>query len=651
MKRLFVIATLMIGILCFLALDADIAKTRTQDPDSATCLECHADADMVGEAYAVDAAHFAETPHNEEETGITCVDCHVQAMQVEDVYDHGELGPADCSSCHGDVMEELTLGGHNPEAEGVPNCATCHGFGHGILYAEDPQSPAFKLNQPETCAQCHNSEVVGNFMQSVHGNLLQQGHEEGPACSTCHDAHRSPMADIVRNPTFKIEVANTCGRCHSDVMAVFRESIHGEMLLRKNEVESASCADCHSSHQIRPPDDPASTVFPTHVIDDCAACHADPKIIRHFNMQPDIVSTYEESYHGRATGLGDAKVANCTSCHTYHTIFDTTDPRSPVYPDNLQQTCSTCHPGATENFVQGKIHAPIGDKENNFAAYFVKNLYIVLIVVVIGGMVMHNILDFIRKMINRARHQKAEPYIRRMTGLERFLHASLAISFILLVYTGFALLYPSAWWVAPINMIENSEEFRSLLHRVCGVILTAVSLHHLWFMFFNKRGIEQRRHFMPRLKDARDIWDNIMWYFGKRKQRPRFDRFTYMEKAEYWALVWGTAVMVVTGFILWFEDIAMIFMPRWLWEVALIVHLFEAILATLAIVVWHFYFVMINPDESPLSLTFITGRMTLKELAHVHPEEFERVAAEREAEQKEKTTQEKSSDTGDKSQR
>jgi len=100
-----------------------------------------------------------------------------------------------------------------------------------------------------------------------------------------------------------------------------------------------------------------------------------------------------------------------------------------------------------------------------------------------------------------------------------------------------------------------------------------------------------------------------------------------MEKAEYWALVWGTVVMMLTGFVLWFEEWALGFMPLWLWEVFHVVHRMEAILAALAILVWHFYYVMINPDEAPLSLTWITGRMTHHELARAHPEELEEILA------------------------
>jgi formate dehydrogenase gamma subunit len=284
--------------------------------------------------------------------------------------------------------------------------------------------------------------------------------------------------------------------------------------------------------------------------------------------------------------------------------------------------------------VQGSIHSDVGGADN-YWANLIRNFYIYLIIGVIGGMVVHNIMDFIRKIRIKWSKSKLEPSVERMTKLERILHAMMATSFILLAYTGFALMFPTEWWVAPINwlgeLFGNAEVFRSQLHRFCGLILTFVALHHLWFLFFHKRGIEQRKHFMIRFKDVRDFRENIMWYLGKRKDRPRFGRFTYMEKAEYWALVWGTAVMVLTGFVLWFQEIALMFMPKWLWDVALVVHEYEAILAVLAIVVWHFYYVIINPDEAPLSQAFITGRMPLEEVAHCHAEEFEEIMKEQQA--------------------
>jgi len=272
-------------------------------------------------------------------------------------------------------------------------------------------------------------------------------------------------------------------------------------------------------------------------------------------------------------------------------------------------------------------------RDRNFWSRLVADFYVWLIVILIGGMAVHNGLDLVRKMIVRAQRQKSEPHVVRMTLRERLLRAALTVSFLMLAYTGFALLFPDAWWVAPLNMVSDSEQFRATTHRVCGVVLTALALHQLWFLFFHPRGREQRRRFAPRLRDLRDLKDNILFYLGRRAGRPSFGRFSYIEKIDHWAVVLGTLVMVVTGFVLWFEDVAMLFMPRWLWEVFAVVHLYEAILALLAVVVWHFYYVFINPDVAPMALTWVTGRITHKELARLHPEEFEEVL-EREREEK-----------------
>ena len=99
-----------------------------------------------------------------------------------------------------------------------------------------------------------------------------------------------------------------CGGCHTDVFDVYKESIHGSAFFNDNITESATCADCHSSHEILPPEDPESAVYPTAIKDDCATCHADLRLIRRFGLPSDVVQTYERSYHGRAIGLGETKV-------------------------------------------------------------------------------------------------------------------------------------------------------------------------------------------------------------------------------------------------------------------------------------------------------------------------------------------------------
>jgi hypothetical protein len=95
---------------------------------------------------------------------------------------------------------------------------------------------------------------------------------------------------------------------------------------------------------------------------------------------------------------------------------------------------------------------------------------------------------------------------------------------------------------------------------------------------------------------------------------PSYPKFNYAEKAEYWALVWGTVVMAVTGVALWAHNLMLEYLPKWFTDVATAIHYYEAILATLAIVVWHFYAVIFDPDVYPLKWTVLTGRASAHEV-------------------------------------
>ncbi len=570
---------------------------------------------------------------------MACVSCHVKAGKVEDISDHGPLGKAACGECH-DAGAEVASGVHGRvrrKGKRSPTCADCHGSAHGIKPHAAAGSPTSHKGQLKTCGHCHGERSIATYMASVHGKALAAGNKKAPACSDCHGTHHFQWPDIFNNPASKKDMTAACGKCHVQEAKAHGAGVHGMALARGN-LAAASCVDCHIGHSILPPSDPRSSVHASHVAEDCARCHGDARLIDRLGLSPDAVETYEASYHGQAGQLGQVRVANCSSCHRAHDIFPSRDKRSSVHTDNLAASCGKCHPGAGKNFISSKIHvAAAGSREDNYWAWLVGQIYTWLIALVIGAMLLHNLLDFTRKMVLRARRQAAEPGVVRMTGLERAVHTLLLSSFLYLVYSGFALLYPKAWWVTPLNMISDTEAFRASSHRVAGAVLCLLTLHHLWFLFFHPVGREQRRRFMPRWRDLRDLWHNLCWFLGRRRERPRFGRFGYVEKAEYWALVWGTVVMIITGTVLWFENQALQVMPLWLWEVFKVVHLYEAILATLAIIVWHFYHVFINPDEAPMALTWITGRVTLEELERLHPAEFEELQAMAEGEPPEKS--------------
>jgi cytochrome b subunit of formate dehydrogenase len=104
--------------------------------------------------------------------------------------------------------------------------------------------------------------------------------------------------------------------------------------------------------------------------------------------------------------------------------------------------------------------------------------------------------------------------------------------------------------------------------------------------------------------------------------RPLFDRFSYVEKAEYWALVWGTAVMIITGFTLWFDNIVVQWVPKGFLDVILVIHYYEAWLATLAILIWHMYSTVFNPQVYPMNPSWIDGKMPRYMYQHEHRDDL-----------------------------
>jgi formate dehydrogenase gamma subunit len=213
----------------------------------------------------------------------------------------------------------------------------------------------------------------------------------------------------------------------------------------------------------------------------------------------------------------------------------------------------------------------------------------------------------------------------RWTKVERWQHWILAISFGVLAVSGFALKYPESWWAFPLVIMEEGFGGRGLLHRVAATAFLALSVFHLGYLGLTRRGREIFRAMLPILRDVRDARENFKYLLGRKVEPPAYDHFSYIEKLEYWALVWGTVVMSVTGLLLWFESVALSFLPLWAMDIMTAIHLYEAWLATLAIFVWHFYAVIFNPEVYPLNTSMVTGLMSEREMALEHGRELARL--------------------------
>ena len=255
-----------------------------------------------------------------------------------------------------------------------------------------------------------------------------------------------------------------------------------------------------------------------------------------------------------------------------------------ISANNLPQTCGQCHVGAGVNFATGRIHLTselvAANGARNIGAIgtrIVRWIYLPLIALVIGGMVIHNGLIWARKVA--ARRREARPIVR-LSFNQRVQHWLLLTSFIALVLSGFALQYPDSWLAM---MLGGNEYLRRIIHRVAAVIMLAVGVYHVAYLFLSKEGRLWLKDMLVRAKDFRDVIGNFAYYAGASKVRPRIARFGYAEKAEYWAVVWGTVIMGLTGLMIWFKLGLFGFLPRWAIDIALAVHFYEAVLATLAL--------------------------------------------------------------------
>ncbi|GJQ21055.1 MAG: hypothetical protein HBSIN02_14100 [Bacteroidia bacterium] len=362
----------------------------------------------------------------------------------------------------------------------------------------------------------------------------------------------------------------------------------------------------------------------------CSPCHNSVALSEKYGISANRFQTFSDSYHGLAVRAGSVEAANCASCHGAHKILPSSDPASSVHKDNLAQTCGGCHPGANERFAIGKVHVSMA-REEEPVLYWIATAYIILIVSIVGGMAVHNTADFIKKSKRRLRIRRGEipehtgrGLYLRMTLSERLQHGSLLVSFILLVITGFMLRYPDAWWVIWIRSLSDSVfDLRGLVHRIAAVIMVAASLYHIGYLALTDRGKALWRDLLPRFQDLRDALAVLKYNFGFSKVKPRLGRFSYIEKSEYWALVWGTIVMAVTGVIMWFDNTFMSVLTKLGWDIARTIHFYEAWLATLSIIIWHFYYVIFNPDVYPMNMAWLTGHLSESEMAEEHPLELE----------------------------
>lgn len=583
------------------------------------CVMCH----------EVDLVAFEASKH----ASMGCTGCHSGITRLPHV---GKPAPVLCSSCHDDQVKAYARSVHGmAKLHGMSDsatCRSCHGPEHKILGASNAASPVNNKNLADTCGACHSNpnflakhnipfaKPVEAYRLSVHGREVAKGNTSAASCSNCHGSHDILAAQDPKSKVNRANVAETCGICHSDVQAVYADSVHG-LAVKRGSKDSPTCTGCHGEHNILAPKDPGSMVNAARVSTvTCGRCHGDERLNSRYAFG-DKVPAFQDSFHGLAIRGGQKTAANCASCHGVHNILPSEDVRSTINPANLKTTCGQCHPGLGERITHGRVHVQSIGGAEHISVKWIRWAYYSLIPMTIGFMLFHNGLDYLAKLRRHKPHHGTGEQVPRMNKWFRLTHGLVVTSFITLVITGFALKFPEAGWVSAIGL-HGAGAVRAILHRIAAGVISAATVLHLIHLIVIKRDRVIIRSLLPSLQDAKDIVNMILYNLGLVSQRPTFGMFSYAEKMEYWAFMWGTVVMAVTGTLLWAQNFSLRHFPTWVLDAATAAHWYEAILATLSILVWHWYLVIFDPDVYPMDLAWLTGKASADHLRETRPEYY-----------------------------
>ena len=609
------------------------------------CLSCHSNFDLKMEksgkqvSLLVDKDKLSHSVH----ANVSCVKCHYDVDPKKTPVCKG-MKPVDCSSCHANQVNDFKqsihgkfLAKNDPNA---PSCGTCHST-HDILSKKDQASPTFTRNIPNLCAKCHgDNNVIGlrgtskenhilqNYSMGIHGKgLNESGLMVTAVCTDCHTSHKElPAADPVSsvNP---LHVEKTCAKCHLGIYEQFRTSIHSAEANGRDK-NLPGCNDCHQSHKIVRID---NTDFRGQIIDQCGRCHKEQ------------TSTYFDTYHGKVTKLGDSKPAKCYDCHGAHTIYPSSDIRSALNRTHIIATCQKCHPGSNRKFTGYLTHATHHDRGNYPALFYSFWFMTILLTGTLSFFGIHSFLWLIRSLIFHFKERDKElkrsilqtgtgKYYRRFKPWHRITHLFVVLSFLSLAVTGMALKFPDTKIFDLITRCLGGPGVTGVIHRIGAIITFGYFGVHLFFiirMLIRKeitlKGLLHEDYtLLPTMRDAAQLKQNFLWFFGK-AEKPKFGRWTYFEKFDYFAVFWGVGIIGTTGLILWFPEIATLILPGWVINVATVIHSDEALLATAFIFTIHFFNTHFRPGIFPMDPVIFTGRIPLEEFKTERPHEYQQL--------------------------
>jgi cytochrome b subunit of formate dehydrogenase len=595
------------SIFCFIALL--VSLNATADPLSdESCLDCHG------------VSGFATPTGEHGNSPMRSLDINAKALN-ESV--HGELG---CVGCH-EGIEELPHGRDDLQAV---DCVTCHG-----RMKLDPVSDSWR-QQKRTFSASKNRTIINSklYTRSIHSDSSKANNA---TCDTCHTAHYVYRSDDPRSLTHNRNSPQLCGECHEKELKAYKISLHGANLMRPWLGDSATCGNCHNSHRI------TEGVANLRVVTEaCGDCH---KI---------EVNAYMNTAHGKLAWLGSGDAAKCSNCHETHATHKVADTASKVSSENRLETCRKCHEDATENFIEYRVHGNTHDYEQYPFMWVVAKFMVGIVILVLIFFYTHSMLWFYREAANRVvvwrthnsstyrvrvkkEKKPSEQHFRRFSWQWRMNHWFLATSVMTLVFTGMSVMYADGSWAVDAVAMVGGLETMNLIHRFAAVVFIGAVVGHAIAVIINIKRDPDFDWFgpdslLPRKKDWRDMKGQIKWFFN-RGEAPQFDRWTYWEKFDYWAVYWGAIVIGISGIMLWFSNTVGNILPGWVLNIATIAHGVEAFLAVATLFTVHFFNNHFRPSKFPLDTVMFTGSWDLEEFIEERPEQYRRLKESGELEQ------------------
>jgi len=580
------------------SLDKIIPRAEITDAD---CLECHGVA-----GYSVPTGAHGEGPKRR-------LDINAEGLQNSV---HGKLN---CLNCHADI-EQIP---HTKDGLQAVDCVDCH------LSLNAGAAPVRKswLSQPE------GMEIVINTKRYTHSIHADASKENNAQCADCHTAHYVYPKENPQSSVYRLNSPEMCGTCHHQALEEYRRSIHGAALKRPWQGDSATCADCHSSHQISEKEEVDAHRV---VTEQCSTCH-----VRE-------TKSYMATTHGQLAWLGYQEVARCADCHRPHDTHKVTDTDAKISADNILTTCRECHKNAQASFTLFRAHADLNDYQRNPELWWLGRIMVGIVIGVLIFFYTHSMLWFIRELKSRpvswvtvdgksypvrAKRVKhcSDQHFCRFSWYWRANHWALALSVMVLVFTGMSVMYPNTSWAMNAIWFVGGWEVFGLIHRIAAVIFLLAVFGHAAVVLWQVLRSPNFRWFgpdslLPRWQDAIDMYHQFRWFFGQ-GEAPRFDRWTYWEKFDYWAVYWGAFVIGLSGLILWFSDSLSAILPGWVFNLAILAHSVEAFLAVTTLFVVHFFNNHFRPSKFPLDTVMFIGSWDLEEFKEERPAHYERLKA------------------------